>query len=204
MFNWLFARHHGGQFLLRVEDTDQERSTPESVDAIIDGMNWAGLDCDEGPIFQSKRYDRYREVAEQMLSDGTAYHCYCTKEELDELRAGQVARGENPRYDGRCRTRTGPREGVEPVVRFKTPTDGVVVVDDLVRGSVSFENSELDDLVILRPDGTPTYHFGVVIDDSDMGITHVIRGDDHLNNTPRQINIIESLGWSDPYTLICR
>ena len=198
LFSWLYARRFGGQFVLRVEDTDRERSTQESIDAILDGMAWVGLDYDEEPYFQSQRFSRYREVAANMLADGSAYHCYCTPEELDAMRAEQVARGENPRYDGRCRERTKPRDGVEPVVRFKNPREGVVVVDDLVRGPVEFENSGLDDLIIMRADGTPTYHFGVVIDDSDTEITHVIRGDDHLNNTPRQINIIEALGLTRP------
>ncbi len=198
LFSWLYARRFGGQFVLRVEDTDRERSTSESIDAIVEGMAWLGLDYDEGAYFQSERYPRYREVASNMLADGSAYHCYCTREELDAMRAEQIARGENPRYDGRCRARTESRDGVDPVVRFKTPREGVIVVDDLVRGRVEFENSGLDDLIIMRADGTPTFHFGVVIDDSDMGITHVIRGDDHLNNTPRQINISEALQLTRP------
>ena len=198
LFSWLYARRFGGQFVLRVEDTDRERSTSESIDAILEGMAWLGLDYDEGAYFQSERYPRYREVASNMLADGSAYHCYCTREELDAMRAEQIARGENPRYDGRCRERRESRDGVDPVVRFKTPREGVIVVDDLVRGRVEFENSGLDDLIIMRADGTPTFHFSVVIDDSDTGITHVIRGDDHLNNTPRQINIIEALELTRP------
>jgi glutamyl-tRNA synthetase len=198
LFSWLYARRFGGQFVLRVEDTDRERSTQASIDAILDGMAWVGLDYDEGPYFQSEQFSRYREVAANMLADGSAYHCYCTPEELEAMRAEQITRGENPRYDGRCRERSEPRDEVEPVLRFANPREGVVVVDDLVRGAVEFENSGLDDLIIMRADGTPTYHFGVVIDDSDTGITHVIRGDDHLNNTPRQINIIEALGLTRP------
>ncbi|MGI9308776.1 MAG: glutamate--tRNA ligase [Gammaproteobacteria bacterium] len=198
LFCWLYARRLGGEFVLRIEDTDRERSTQASIDAILDGMAWLGLDCDEGPYYQTQRFERYREVADKMLADGRAYHCYCTKEELDTMREEQVARGENPRYDRRCLGRTEAREGVEPVVRFKSPQEGSVVVDDQVRGQVSFENEQLDDLVIMRPDGSPTYHFGVVIDDADMGITHVIRGDDHLNNTPRQINLINALGFDVP------
>ncbi|RMF97829.1 MAG: glutamate--tRNA ligase [Gammaproteobacteria bacterium] len=198
LFCWLFARHHGGQFLLRIEDTDRERSTEESIQVILEGMRWLELDWDEGPYYQTQRYDRYREVAEQLLASGHAYRCYCTQEELAELRARQMAAGENPRYDGRCRERTAPRPGVEPVLRFRTPDSGEVIVDDLVRGRVVFDNTELDDLVIIRADGNPTYHFSVVIDDHDMDITHVIRGDDHLNNTPRQINMLEALGWARP------
>ncbi|MBT8444780.1 MAG: glutamate--tRNA ligase [Gammaproteobacteria bacterium] len=198
LFCWLFARHHGGKFLLRVEDTDRERSTQESINAILRGMDWVGLDWDEGPYFQTDRFDRYLEVRDSLLEGGHAYHCYCAPEELEEMRARQMAAGENPQYDGRCRERNEPREGVDPVVRFKTPRDGEVIIDDAVRGRVVFANSELDDLVIVRSDGTPTYHFSVVIDDADMDITHVIRGDDHLNNTPWQINIIEALGFQRP------
>jgi glutamyl-tRNA synthetase len=198
LFSWLHARHHGGQFLLRIEDTDRERSTRESIDAILSGMEWVGLDWDEGPIFQSDRFDRYREISDQMLAAGQAYHCYCTPDELDAMRAEQVAAGRNPRYDGRCRENGKSRPGVDPVVRFKTPRTGEVVIDDLVRGRVVFANAELDDLVIMRACGTPTFHFSVVVDDADMGITHVIRGDDHLNNTPRHINMIEALGFPRP------
>jgi glutamyl-tRNA synthetase len=198
LFSWLYARHHGGRFVLRIEDTDRERSTREAVDIILESMAWLGLDPDEGPFYQTDRMDRYAATAERMLAEGSAYRCYCTREELEEMRAAQTARGENPRYDGRCRDRTGPRPGVDPVVRFRTPREGTVVVDDLVRGRVEFSNAELDDLVILRSDGTPTFHFAVVIDDTEMGITHVIRGDDHLNNTPRQIHMIEALGHPRP------
>jgi len=198
LFCWLYAKKKGGEFLLRIEDTDRERSTQESIDAILDGMEWTGLDYDGEAVKQSDRFDRYREVADQLLESGQAYHCYCSKEELDEMRAEQTAKGENPRYDGRCRNRTEPVEGVTPVVRFKTPTEGSVTVNDLIRGDVTFDNSQLDDLVIVRSDGWPTYHFSVVIDDHDMNITHVFRGDDHLNNTPRQIHMIEALGFERP------
>jgi len=198
LFCWLYARHHDGNFVLRIEDTDKERSTQENVDAILDGMQWLGLDADEGPIYQSGRFDRYREVIDQWLAAGDAYHCYCTKDELDSLRAEQMAAGEKTRYDGRCRDRTDPREGVDPVVRFRNPTSGEVVVHDQVRGRVVFRNEELDDLIIARSDGVPTYNFTVIVDDSDMGITHVIRGDDHLNNTPRQMNMLAALGVEPP------
>jgi glutamyl-tRNA synthetase len=198
LFSWLYARHHGGTFLLRIEDTDRGRSTDASIQAILDGMTWLDLAWDEGPIRQMDRLDRYREIARRMLQAGSAYHCYCTREELEERRAAQIARGENPRYDGRCRDRSQRRDGVEPVVRFRNPSSGSVTVHDLVRGSVSFENAELDDLILLRSDGVPTFHFGVVVDDADMKITHVIRGDDHLPNTPRQINLYAALGWQQP------
>jgi glutamyl-tRNA synthetase len=198
LFSWLYARHNGGKFLLRVEDTDRERSTEEAVRVILEGMAWLGLDADEKVIFQSQRLDRYHAVLERMLQAGTAYRCYCTKAELDALREQQVARKEKPRYTGICRERTGPRPGVDPVVRFRNPPDGVVVVEDLVHGPVTFQNAELDDLIIARSDGTPTYNFSVVVDDMDMGITHVIRGDDHLNNTPRQMNMLRALGATVP------
>ncbi|MEL7186612.1 MAG: glutamate--tRNA ligase [Pseudomonadota bacterium] len=198
LFCWLFARHHNGQFVLRIEDTDPERSTQENVDAILDGMEWLGLDADEGPIFQTQRFDRYREVIESWLQDGTAYHCYCTREELDERRALQMSRGEKTRYDGRCRDREQPRAGVPPVVRFRNPTEGSVTVNDLVRGTVVVENAELDDLVVARSDGTPTYNFSVIVDDADMRISHVIRGDDHLNNTPKQMNMLRAMGAPIP------
>lgn len=198
LFSWLYAHHHGGQFILRIEDTDKERSTKENVDAILEGMDWLGLDADEGPFFQSERSDRYREVIDQWLDDGKAYRCYCTKEELDDLRARQMADGGHVRYDGRCRDRTEPRDGFDPVVRFKNPLDGEVVVDDQVRGRVAFDNAQLDDLIIARSDGSPTYNFSVIIDDFDMKITHVIRGDDHLNNTPRQMNMLAVLGAESP------
>jgi glutamyl-tRNA synthetase len=198
LFCWLHARRHQGQFVLRIEDTDRERSTPENVEAILEGMRWLGLDWDEGPHFQSERYDRYREVITSWLEQGQAYHCYCTREELDALREQQMAAGGHVRYDGRCRDRTEPRAGVQPVVRFRNPTDGEVVVDDLVRGRVVFQNEQLDDLIIARSDGSPTYNFSVIVDDHDMEITHVIRGDDHLNNTPRQMNMLAALGARPP------
>ncbi|MBX3680777.1 MAG: glutamate--tRNA ligase [Rhodocyclaceae bacterium] len=203
LFSWAFARRHGGQFILRVEDTDVARSTPEAVQAIIDGMKWLELDWDEGPFYQMQRMDRYKEVVAQMLASGAAYHCYTTPEELDALREAQRARGEKPRYDGRWRPEAGktlPTQpaGVKPVVRFRNPAEGSVHWVDLVKGRIEFANSELDDLVIARPDGTPTYNFCVVVDDWDMQITHVIRGDDHVNNTPRQINILRALGADVP------
>ncbi len=194
LFSWLYARRNGGKFILRVEDTDRERSTDEAVRVIVDGMAWLGLDADEGPYFQSRRFDRYREVLRGMLEAGTAYHCYCSKDELDALRGQQIARKQKPRYTGICRERREPRAGVDPVVRFRNPLDGAVVVQDLVHGPVTFQNAELDDLIIARSDGTPTYNFCVVVDDMDMGVTHVIRGDDHLNNTPRQMNMLQALG----------
>ncbi len=198
LFCWLYARRHAGQFVLRIEDTDLERSTGAAIQQILDGMEWAGLDHDEGPFYQTKRSDRYREVIEELLASGNAYRCYCSKEELAQLRAEQMARGEKPRYDGRWRDRTDSRPGVAPVVRFKNPLAGDVVVDDVVHGPVIFQNAELDDLIIARSDGTPTYNFCVVVDDMDMRITHVIRGDDHLNNTPRQMNMLLALGHQPP------
>ena len=199
LFCWLFARRWGGTFVLRIEDTDRERSTQASIDAIVDGLRWLGLDADEGPFFQTERLPLYREHVERLLREGKAYHCYCSRETLDEMRAAQRARGEKPRYDGRCRRRTGPAPaGVEPVVRFRNPAGGEVVFDDLVRGAVVFDNRELDDLVIARGDGMPTYNFGAVVDDLDMDVTHVIRGDDHVMNTPRQLNVIAALGASPP------
>jgi glutamyl-tRNA synthetase len=194
LFSWLYARKHGGTFILRIEDTDRERSTVESVNAILEGMTWLGLEYEEGPFYQTQRFDRYKEVIQELMFTGHAYPCYCSKEELDELRARQMAHKEKPRYDGRCRHRTEPREGVSPVIRFRNPDDGVVVVDDLVKGRVEVSNTELDDLIIARSDGSPTYNLSVVVDDLDMCVTHVIRGDDHLNNTPRQINILKALG----------
>lgn len=199
LFCWLFARKHGGSFVLRIEDTDRERSTPESIQAILDAMQWLQLDCDEGPYYQTDRFPRYREVIQQLLDNDQAYYCYCTKEELEAMRAEQMAQKLKPRYDGRYRDHKGPpREGVEPVVRFKNPLSGEVVIDDLVRGKIVINNAELDDLVIMRADGTPTYNFCVVVDDMDMAISHVIRGDDHINNTPRQINIFKALGVEPP------
>jgi glutamyl-tRNA synthetase len=198
LFSWLQARRHGGRFILRVEDTDRERSTDEAVRVILEGMRWLGLNEDEGPYFQSRRFDRYKAVLAEWLAAGKAYHCYCTKEELEQLRTTQALRKEKPRYDGRCRARTEPRPGVDPVVRFRNPLDGDVVVHDLVHGDIVFRNAELDDLIIARADGTPTYNFCVVVDDSDMGVTHVIRGDDHINNTPRQMNMLAAMGVTPP------
>jgi glutamyl-tRNA synthetase len=198
LYAWLFARHHGGRFVLRIEDTDRERSTQAAVDAILDGLAWVGLDADEPPVYQTRRFERYGEVIARLLAEDKAYRCYCTREEIDAMRAAAQARGEKPRYDGRCRTRTEPREGVAPAVRFKNPLTGRVRVEDRVKGSVEFDNAELDDLIIARSDGTPTYNFTVVVDDADMQITHVIRGDDHMNNTPRQINLFHALGAEPP------
>jgi glutamyl-tRNA synthetase len=198
LFSWLYARRHGGVFVLRIEDTDLERSTDAAIQQILDGMEWAGLIHDEGPFRQTQRFDRYKEVIDELLAAGHAYRCYCTKEELDQLRAEQQARGEKPRYDGRWRDRTDARPGVPPVIRFKNPLSGEVVVNDVVHGPVVFQNSELDDLIIARSDGSPTYNFCVVVDDMDMQITHVIRGDDHLNNTPRQMNMLLALGAKVP------
>lgn len=198
LFSWLYARKHGGTFILRIEDTDLERSTIESVNAILEGMTWLGLEYDEGPFYQTHRFERYKEVIQQLLDAGHAYRCYCTKEELDTLRAEQMANKEKPRYDGRCRHRTEPREGVPAVIRFRNPDAGEVTIDDCVKGRVVVKNSELDDLIIARSDGSPTYNLSVVVDDLDMRITHVIRGDDHLNNTPRQINILKALGANLP------
>jgi glutamyl-tRNA synthetase len=198
LFSWLYARRHDGRFVLRIEDTDLERSTPEAIQQILNGLEWAGLDHDEGPFYQTKRFERYKDVIEELLAGGKAYRCYCSKEELEQMRAQQIARGEKPRYDGRWRERTDSLAGVSPVVRFKNPLTGEVVVDDVVHGRVVFKNSELDDLIIARSDGTPTYNFCVVVDDMDMQITHVIRGDDHLNNTPRQLNMLLALGQRPP------
>jgi len=198
LFSWLYAKRHGGVFVLRIEDTDRERSTEEATQVILDGMEWLGLHADEGPFYQTRRMDRYREVLEQFLASGHAYRCYCTKEELEAMRARQLEAKQKPRYDGTCRHRTEPRPGVDPVIRFKNPQEGVVIVEDEIHGNVRFENSELDDLIIARSDGTPTYNFCVVVDDWDMRITHVIRGDDHLNNTPRQINMLKALGGTPP------
>ncbi|MBL8462826.1 MAG: glutamate--tRNA ligase, partial [Thauera sp.] len=203
LFSWAFARRHGGTFILRIEDTDVARSTPAAVQAILDGMQWLGLEHDEGPFYQMQRMDRYKEVIGQMLAAGTAYHCYLSPEELDRLREAQRERGEKPRYDGRWRPEAGkvlpqPPAGVQPVVRFRNPAEGVVSWDDLVKGRIEIANAEMDDFIIARADGTPTYNFCVVVDDWDMGITHVIRGDDHVNNTPRQINVLQALGAEVP------
>src|SRR6266700_2886525 len=204
LFSWAYARRHAGKFILRIEDTDVERSTAESVSAILEGMRWLGLDWDEGPFFQMQRLARYKEVAEQLIAAGHAYHDWMTREELDALRKEQQAKGLKPRYDGRWRPERAKAlglkkpEGASPVVRFRTPEEGEAGWNDLVKGPIAFPNSELDDLVLLRADGVPTYNFGVVVDDLDMRITHVIRGDDHVNNTPRQIHIFRALGAELP------
>jgi len=203
LFAWAFARHHNGVFVLRIEDTDVERSTPEAVQAILDSMDWLGMQPDEGPFYQMQRMDRYREVIAQMLRDGTAYYCYSSPEEVEAMREAARARGAKPRYDGTWRPEPGKTlppvpAGRQPVVRFKSPQDGATGWNDMVKGPISFDNAELDDLIIARPDGTPTYNFCVVVDDWDMGITHVLRGDDHVNNTPRQINILRALGAELP------
>jgi len=203
LFSWAFARRHGGIFVLRIEDTDTERSTVASTQAILDAMDWLSLDYDEGPFYQMHRLARYRDVVDRLLAEGKAYRCYASREELDVMREQQRAAGTKPRYDGRWRPENAAGRvvpaGVEPVIRFRNPDDGVVTWDDLVKGPITFANEELDDLVIMRADGVPTYNFGVVVDDWDMNITHVIRGDDHVNNTPRQINIYAALGAPVPH-----
>lgn len=203
LFSWAYAKKHGGKFILRIEDTDVERSTPAAVQAILDGMQWLGLDYDEGPFYQMQRMDTYKKVLQTMLDNGTAYHCYCSKEELDVLRESQMQQGLKPRYDGRWRPELGKTlpqvpADIAPTVRFKNPQTGVVAWDDLVKGRIEIANAELDDLIIARADGTPTYNFCVVVDDFEMGITQVIRGDDHVNNTPRQINMLIALGATIP------
>lgn len=203
LYSWAFARHHKGQFILRVEDTDVERSTPEAVQAIMDGMAWLNLDYDEGPFFQMQRMDRYRAMIDKLREKGDAYLCYCTQEELNQMREKQRENGQRIRYDGTWRPEAGkvlptPPADVKPVVRFKNPLSGAVTWDDLVKGPISINNEEMDDLIIARQDGTPTYNFCVVVDDWEMKITHVIRGDDHINNTPRQINILKALGGDQP------
>ncbi len=198
LFCWLFAKRHKGTFVLRIEDTDRERSTPESIDAILEGLKWMELTPDEGPFYQTDRMDRYGEAIKELLDKGMAYHCYCSKDELEQEREAQRSRGEKPRYSRKCRHNAQIKPDVEPVVRFKNPIDGAVIWDDAVKGRIVIGNSELDDLIICRPDGTPTYNFCVVVDDLDMEITHVVRGDDHVNNTPRQINILRALGGECP------
>lgn len=199
LFSWLLARQNGGKFVLRIEDTDRDRSTREAVNAILQAMEWLQLDWDEGPFYQTQRMQRYREFVRQLLDEDHAYYCYCSREELDHMRGAAIARGDKPKYNGKCRDFTGdPPVGIEPVVRFKNPLQGSVVFEDQVKGRVVVDNSELDDLIIARADGTPTYNFTVVVDDLDMGITHVVRGDDHVNNTPRQINILRALGFRPP------
>ncbi|NOS73927.1 MAG: glutamate--tRNA ligase [Methyloglobulus sp.] len=198
LFSWLYARKHQGKFILRIEDTDLERSTQESVDAILQGMDWLGLTYDEGPYYQTQHFERYKEVIQQLLDQGDAYRCYCSKEDLEQLREQQMANKEKPRYNGKCRHLTELQPGKEFVVRFKNPVDGAVTINDLVKGDITVANKELDDLIIARTDGSPTYNLTVVVDDMDMHITHVVRGDDHVNNTPRQINILNALGAELP------
>jgi len=198
LFSWLYAKKNKGTFVLRIEDTDLERSTQASVDAIFAGMAWLGLDHDEGPYYQTQRFDRYKEIIQQLLDQGDAYYCYCSKDELETLREQQMANKEKPRYNGKCRDHAEVREGVNPVIRFRNPVEGVVEINDVVKGKIIVANKELDDLIIARSDGTPTYNLTVVVDDMDMGITHVVRGDDHVNNTPRQINILRALGAELP------
>jgi glutamyl-tRNA synthetase len=194
LFSWLYARKHGGQFILRIEDTDLERSTQASVDAILQGMTWLGLEYDQGPFYQTHRFERYKEIIQQLLDQGDAYYCYCSKDELEQLRTEQMANKEKPRYNGKCRDLPlNADDERERVVRFKNPSDGVVTIPDLVKGDIVVANKELDDLIIARGDGTPTYNLTVVVDDMDMQVTHVIRGDDHINNTPRQMNILKAL-----------
>jgi len=201
LFSWLYSKKHNGSFILRIEDTDKERSTQEAVDVIIEGMQWMGLEHDEGPFYQSQHTERYQQVIQQLLDENKAYKCYCSKDELDNMREKQKMAKQKPRYDGRCRHLTAPppgKEDVSPVIRFKNPIDGKVIINDLIKGRIIIDNKELDDLIIARGDGSPTYNFVVVIDDLDMGLTHIIRGDDHLNNTPRQINILQALNATIP------
>jgi len=198
LFNWLFARHSGGTFILRIEDTDTSRSTDEYIEAIIEGMKWLNLDWDEGPYRQTDRFDVYRNYIGKLIGQGRAYRCYCSPEELEQRRQEALAQGKPPKYDGRCRDLKEPVPGRTPAVRFRMPQEGRTVIDDLIKGTVAYDNDQLDDLIIMRSDGTPTYNFVVVVDDVDMKITHVIRGDDHLNNTPKQIHIYEALGYEVP------
>lgn len=198
LFNWLFARHEGGTFILRIEDTDRSRSTDEYIGAIIEGMKWLNLDWDEGPFRQTDRFDVYRSYVHRLVREGKAYNCYCSPEELEQRRKEALAQGRPQKYDGRCKSLKEPVPGRSPAVRFRMPQEGQTVVDDMIKGSVTFDNSQLDDLIIMRSDGTPTYNFVVVVDDVDMKITHVIRGDDHLNNTPKQLHIYKALGYEIP------
>ena len=198
LYSWAYAKKHNGKFILRIEDTDVERSTKESIQVILDGMQWLGLDCDEGPFYQSQRMDRYKQVMQRLLNEGKAYRCYCSKERLSDLREKQLAKKQKPCYDGLCRTKDPDNPDQPFVIRFKNPREGSVSFDDQVHGIITFQNSELDDLIIARSDGTPTYNFCVVVDDMDMKITHVTRGADHINNTPRQINILKALGYPVP------
>ncbi len=198
LFSWLYARHHGGQFVLRIEDTDRERSTDEATQVILDGLQWLGIDWDEEPVFQAARQAQHIAAVEKLLASGQAYRCYCSKDELDAMREAQRAAGKKPMYDGRCRHRHDAPDDQPYVIRFRSPDAGETIVNDLVLGPVEFPNCELDDLILLRSDGTPTYNLAVVVDDADMGITHVVRGSDHLNNTPRQIQLYQALGLPIP------
>ncbi|HKZ58021.1 MAG TPA: glutamate--tRNA ligase [Thermodesulfovibrionales bacterium] len=198
LFNYLFARHNKGTFILRIEDTDRTRSTEEYIEAIIEGMKWLDLDWDEGPYRQMDRFNIYKDYADKLLREGKAYYCYCSPEELEKRRQEALAQGKTPKYDGRCKLLKEPITDRIPAIRFMMPQEGETVVNDLIRGMVVFENAQLDDLIIMRSDGTPTYNFTVVVDDVDMGITHVIRGDDHLNNTPKQLHIYKAFGYGIP------
>ena len=198
LFNWLYAKHNKGTFILRIEDTDRTRSTEEYIDAIIEGMKWLDLNWDEGPYRQTDRFDVYRKYTEKLLNEGKAYYCYCLPEELEQRRQEALVQGKSPKYDGRCRNLQDPIPGKNPAVRFRMPQEGETAVNDLIKGKTVFDNAYLDDLIIMRSDGTPTYNFTVVVDDVDMNITHVIRGDDHLNNTPKQIHIYNALGYEVP------
>ncbi len=198
LYSWLYAKKMGGEFVLRIEDTDIERSTQEAIDAILEGMEWLGLTWEKGPYYQTQRFDRYKALIQQLLDEGKAYRCYCSTERLDALREEQMANGEKPRYDGRCQHLDSYPEDKPHVIRFRNPQEGSVVFNDHIRGEIEISNNELDDLIIARTDGTPTYNFCVVIDDWDMNISHVVRGEDHINNTPRQINILKALGAPVP------
>jgi glutamyl-tRNA synthetase len=198
LFNWLYARNNGGAFILRIEDTDTTRSTDEYIEAIIEGMKWLNLDWDEGPFRQTARFDIYRSYVDRLLKEGKAYRCYCTAEELEHRRQQALAEGKTPKYDGRCRNITVPIPDKPAAIRFRMPQEGTTVLDDMIKGRITFENSLLDDMIVLRSDGTPTYNFVVVVDDIDMKITHIIRGDDHVNNTPKQIHIYKAFGWEPP------
>ncbi|MDX1738376.1 MAG: glutamate--tRNA ligase, partial [Alphaproteobacteria bacterium] len=200
LFNWLFARHHGGKYLLRIEDTDKKRSTEEAIEAILDGLNWLGLGADDKPIFQSSNAERHADVAREMIKNGHAYYCYCTPEELEKMRETAKAEGRPVSYDGRWRDRDSSEapEGIDPVVRIKMPRDGETTISDAVQGDVTIKNEQLDDFILLRADGTPTYMLSVVVDDHDMGVTHIIRGDDHLTNAFRQSQLYKAMGWDIP------
>jgi glutamyl-tRNA synthetase len=198
LFNYLYARHNNGKFILRIEDTDRTRSTDEYIEAIIEGMRWLGLEWDEGPFRQTDRFDVYKLYVDRLIAEGKAYYCYCPPEDLEQRRKEAMAQGRSPKYDGRCRDLKSSVEGITPAVRFRMPQEGETVINDVIRGTITFDNAQLDDLIIMRSDGSPTYNFTVVVDDVDMAITHVIRGDDHLNNTPKQVHIYNALGYTVP------